>query len=200
MQGWEHDGVFRKSGGKRNNDNPTVTGRGVDEPTTKRGMRSFLGAVSFYRRYMQLLAKDTAVLSLSTSKTAPFKVPWMEEMEKAFHHICKSVYNECIIIIPLPEDTMSIVTDTSGSGIGEVLQVTRGSEWKAAAFYSGQTRGPEHRYSATELEALALVETVRHFGYYLYGKVFTAYTDHKPLCMCRALQWCYSAKDNTELK
>jgi len=34
----------------------------------------------------------------------------------------------------------------------------------------------------TELEALALVETVRHFGYYLYGKEFVAYTDHKPLC------------------
>ena len=27
-----------------------------------------------------------------------------------------------------------------------------------------------------------LVETIRHFAYYLYGKCFTAYTDHKPIC------------------
>ena len=54
--------------------------------------------------------------------------------------------------------------------------------WEAAAFFSRQTRGPERRYSATELEALALVEAVRYFGYYLCGRLFTAYTDHKPLC------------------
>ena len=84
--------------------------------------------------------------------------------------------------LPLPEDTMSIVTDASESGIGGVLQVKRETGWEAAAFYSRQTRGPDNRYSATELEALALVETVRHFGYYLYGKEFVAYTDHKPLC------------------
>ena len=40
----------------------------------------------------------------------------------------------------------------------------------------------EQRYSATDLEALALVETVKHFSYYLYGKIFTVFTDHKPLC------------------
>ena len=42
--------------------------------------------------------------------------------------------------------------------------------------------GPERRYSATKLKALALVETVCHFAYYLYGREFVAYTDHKPLC------------------
>ena len=152
------------------------------KPTTKRGLRSFLGAVSFYRRYVQLLATDTAVLSPATSKSAPAKVAWTEDMELAFNNIRESVCNSCILTIPLPEDTMSIVTDASGSGIGGVLQVRRETGWEAAAFYSRQTRGPEHRYSATELEALALVETVRHFGYYLYGKEFVAYTDHKPLC------------------
>ena len=155
--------------------------RTYTRPTTKKGLRSFLGAVSFYRRYVQLLAKDTAVLSPATSKLAPAKVSWTGDMESAFHHICESVSNYCILTIPLPEDTMSIVTDASGSGIGGVLQVMRKGEWEAAAFYSRQTRGPEQRYSATELEALALVETVRNFGYYLYGKKFVAYTDHKPL-------------------
>ena len=73
-------------------------------------------------------------------------------------------------------------TDALGQVIGGVLQVRRGDNWEAAAFFSRQTWGAEQRYSATELEALALVKTIRHFGYYLYGKCFTAYTDHKPLC------------------
>ena len=50
-----------------------------------------------------------------------------------------------------------------------------------SAYFSRQLRGAEHRYSANELEALALVGTIRHFSYYLYGKQFKAYTDHKPL-------------------
>ena len=65
---------------------------------------------------------------------------------------------------------MSVVTDASGLEIGGVLQVRRGDEWEAAAFFSWQTRGAEQRYSATELEALALVETIKHSGYYLYCK------------------------------
>ena len=40
----------------------------------------------------------------------------------------------------------------------------------------------EQRYSATELEALALVESIRHFAYYLHGREFVVYTDHKALC------------------
>ena len=87
----------------------------------------------------------------------------------------------CELCIPLPEDKMSLVTDASGKGVGGVLQVERDGKWKPAAFFSRQLRGVEHRYSATELEALALVTTVEHFGYYLYGKQFTTYTDYKPL-------------------
>ena len=56
----------------------------------------------------------------------------------------------------------------------------RGDEWQAAVFFSRETRGPDRRYSATELEALALVKTVRHFAYYLYGREFVAYRTTSP--------------------
>ena len=103
-------------------------------------------------------------------------------MELAFTNICELISNTCKLTIPLPKDVMSLVTDASGLGIGGVLQVQREGRWEVAAFYSRQTRGAEQRYSATELEALALVESVKHFAYYLYGKCFKVYTDHQPLC------------------
>ena len=58
----------------------------------------------------------------------------------------------------------------------------REGQWEAEAFHSRQLRGAEQRYSATELEAFTLVSTIQHFGYYLYGREFVAFTDHKPLC------------------
>jgi len=56
--------------------------------------------------------------------------------------------------------------------VGGVLQVWHEGKGEAAAFYSRQLRRAEQRYSATELEALAVAASVEHFNYYLYGKEF----------------------------
>ena len=151
-------------------------------PRTKKALRSFLGVVSFYRRYIDMLAKHTATLSPATGKSAPNVVVWTEDRSQAFCAIRELVCNACILEIPLPQDEYSLVTDASGHGIGAVLQVKRIDGWAPAAFYSRQTRGAERRYSASELEALAVVESVKHFSSYLYGQEFVVFTDHKPLC------------------
>ena len=44
------------------------------KPTTKKGLRAFLGAVGFYRRYVELLARHTAILTPLTTKLAPSKI------------------------------------------------------------------------------------------------------------------------------
>ena len=121
------------------------------------------------------------VLTPMTSKQAPQIVQWMDEGMSAFHSICKFFCNPPHLCVPLPSDVLSIVPDASGRGVGGVLQVQRDGEWTPSAYFSRQLRGAESRYSATELEALALVETVRHFAYHLYGREFVAFTDHRPL-------------------
>ena len=150
-------------------------------PSTKRGLRAFLGSVGFYRRYSKQLAAQTAILTPLTSKQAPPRIVWDERGKRAFHTITCSMSRVCSLCIPLPQDTFSLVTDASGLGIGGVLQVRRHGSWEAAAYFSRQLRGPEQRYSATELEALAVVESINHFNYYLYGRAFCVFTDHKPL-------------------
>ena len=150
-------------------------------PTTKKGLRAFLGSIGFYRRYVHKLANQTAILTPLTTKQAPQQVEWTTEGKLAFQCNCNVISNACALCIPLPSDTFSLVTDASGKGLGGVLQVRRGDEWEAAAFFSRQLQGAEQRYSATELEALAVVATVDHFNYYLYGKPFVIFTDNRPL-------------------
>ena len=53
------------------------------------------------------------------------------------------------------------------------------------AFYSRQLRGAEQRYSATELEGLAIYCSVMYFAHFLYGHTFTVFTDHKALVALR---------------
>lgn len=42
-------------------------------------------------------------------------------------------------------------------------------------------KGAKTRYSATDSEALAVIEAVWAFGPYIYGSKYTIYTDHRPL-------------------
>ena len=156
--------------------------RNYQRPVRKKGLRSFLGLVSFYRRYQNMLAEKTKVLSPATAKAAPSRVEWTPEREQAFLDIRELISNDCILTIPVPSDVFSVVTDASCQGIGGVLQVQRDGQWLPAAYYSRQTKGPEVRYLATELEVLAVAETLNNFAYYLYGRTFVVFTDHKPLC------------------
>ena len=65
--------------------------RDYSKPRTKRWLRAFLESASYYRHYVELVAKDTALLSPATSKAAPTKVELTEDMECAFSSICRLV-------------------------------------------------------------------------------------------------------------
>ena len=56
--------------------------------------------------------------------------------------------------------------ETDASALG-ILQVERNRVWRTVTYYTRQTRGAEKNYSATELEALEVVEAVKHFSPYL---------------------------------
>lgn len=73
-------------------------------------------------------------------------------------------------------------TDTSSVAIGACL-MQRGEKGLSSvvSYFSRKLKGPETRYSATDSEALAVVEVVRHFDPYLYGREFNIFTDHRPL-------------------
>ena len=49
------------------------------------------------------------------------------------------------------------------------------------AFFSKQLRPRETKYSTFDRELLGLYLAIRHFKFYIEGRNFTSYTDHKPL-------------------
>ena len=73
--------------------------------------------------------------------------------------------NMCLLHVPVEGDVFSIDTDASAGGVGAVLNVVRDGVFLPVAFYSHQLWAAEKRYSATELEALAIVCAVAHLAF-----------------------------------
>ena len=140
---------------------------------TKRDMRSFLGTVGYYRKFIQGFAKHAWSLTKSTKKTEPRLHSGRRRGTLTFR--------TCVLNVPLCSDMFLVQTDASVFGVSGVLSVCRDGAELPVGFFSRQLREAETRYSASELECLAVVETIRHFEVYLHGRQFRVETDHKTL-------------------
>ena len=151
------------------------------QPQTKKQLRSFLGAASYYRQFVQGYARLSSVLSPLTTKSAPCVVCWTVEGLEAFARLKVSLVDVCVLTVPSQQDNFVLHTDASGKGIGATLNVIRDGKKLPVAFYSKQLQGAQHHYSATELEGLALFKSIHYFAHYLFGTRFEVITDHKAL-------------------
>ena len=148
-------------------------------PTTKKQLRSFLSMIGYYTSFIANFANHSAKLTSATSSKAPIKVVWTDQMNKAFESLKEAVCKTATLTIPESDDIFILQTDASG-GIG-VLSVIRDGIKHPTAFFSRQLKQYQKNYSATELEALALVDSVLQFEMYLYGRDYKVEVDHKAL-------------------
>jgi len=70
-----------------------------------------------------------------------------------------------------------IYTDASHTQLGAVITQNN----KPIAFYSRKLQDAQTRYTTTERELLAIVETLKAFRNILFGHQINIYTDHKNL-------------------
>jgi hypothetical protein len=74
-----------------------------------------------------------------------------------------------------------VASDASTKAIGAVLSHLTNGEEKPIAFCSRQLNSAESKHSVTELELLAFIFATKKFRFYLYGRRFTVYIDHRAL-------------------
>ena len=162
--------------------------RDYPRPVTKKQLKSFIGLMGYYRCFVSDFAFHAKPLQSATLSAAPQWVIWTKVREQSFHYLCNVLCSACVLHIPLPQDVFLLQTDASYDGLGACLSVIRNKEELPVAFFSRQLRDPETRYSATEIECLAVVEAIHHFEIFLDGQRFKVQTDH------RALEHLFTAK------
>ena len=157
--------------------------KAVEEWQTPRNvteLRSFLGLVSYYRRFIKDFAKIAKCLHELTSKNSQWN--WTAECDEAFYLLKSKLVTAPILGYPDVEGgTFILDTDASNEAIGAVLSQIQDGKEIVIAYASRTLTSPEKNYCVTRKEMLAVVYFVKHFKHYLLGREFVLRTDHGSL-------------------
>ena len=156
-------------------------------PKTKKQLRSFLGLVGYYRRFVPNFAALAAPLTDKTKKGEPPQVKWDTAEEMAFNTLKQKLAQEPILHLPDLTQPFILRTDASDVGLGAILLQDHDGKRFPVAYASRKLLPREQRYAVMERECLAVVWGIRKFEPYLFGKHFQLETDHQPLkCIAKS--------------
>ena len=155
--------------------------RDIPPPTTATEVRSFLGLVGYYRRYVKGFAAIAAPLLALTRKDELFH--WSEDCQAAFDQLKTRLTTSLITAFPDFSQAFRLYTDASTAGLGAILAQVREGKEHIICCASRALNKAEKSYPATKLECLAIVWAVAKFRPYLMAMPFEVFTDHY------ALQW-----------
>ena len=146
-------------------------------PTDVSSLRSFLGSVQFYGKF---LPNVTEPLYHLTKKDVKWN--WGPSEQAAFTKLKEMLTADTVLAHFDPTLPVGISCDASETGLGAVLfhRYPDGSECQVANV-SKTLSDTQRRYSQIQKEALAIVFALHKFHQFLYGRQFILVTDHKPL-------------------
>jgi hypothetical protein len=158
---------------------------GVSEwpiPKTLKEVRSFLGFLNFYRRFVEGFAEIAHPLNDLMKKNTPWK--WNVETQTVFEILKWRITSSPILVTPDPERPKRIEADSSNYAVGAVLlQLEDDGKWHPVAFISSSLQPAERNYEIYDKEMLAIIRAFEHWRQLLLGNPHSieVYTDHKNL-------------------
>ena len=162
-------------------------------PTSVNQVQSFVGFMSFYRRFIKDFAKIAKPLhqlaqggvhyqtkTKTKVKYPPFK--WGPEQQHAFEALKQKCCEVPVLGFADYSKPFILRTDASGDGLGAVLSQEQNGLERVIAYASRGISRAERNYPVHKLEFLALKWAVTEkFHDYLYGNTFSVITDNNPL-------------------
>lgn len=157
-------------------------------PENVKEVRQFLGLTGYFRRFIEKYADIAAPLNELLRKDVEFC--WTEARQKAFEKLKGKLIERPVLAVYDPIAEHELHTDASAIAIAGILfQISPEGRKQVVSYFSRGTTATEQKYHSYELEALAVVESLERFRYYLLGKHFKVVTD------CASLKATKEKKD-----
>ena len=154
--------------------------RNAPTPKNKHELRSFLGVVHYYGKFIPQLSTLLHPLNEMLQAGKPWS--WTPNCEKAFLAVKEKLSQAPILAHYDPAVPLRLAGDASAYGVGAVLShVYQDGTERPIAYASRTLNASERNYPQLEKEALSLVFGIKKFHQYLFGREFILLTDHKPL-------------------
>ena len=154
--------------------------RNAPEPKDVTQLKSFLGAVNYYGKFLPDLSTVLAPLYQLLQKNT--KWSWGRSQSTAVESVKELLTSDRVLVHYDPSRELVLACDASPYGVGAVLSHKYPDEKdRPIAFASRSLAAAERNYSQLEKEGLAIVFGVKKFHQYLFGRHFTITSDHKPL-------------------
>ncbi|XP_062715677.1 uncharacterized protein K02A2.6-like [Aedes albopictus] len=152
----------------------------IPPPTNVPELRSYLGAINFYGRFVRNLHELRHPMDQLLKKESKWQ--WTPQCQDAFDKFKKTLQSNLLLTHYDPKLPIIVAADASNTGIGAVIFHQFPDGKMKAIQHASRTLAPaERNYGQPEKEALALIYAVTKFHKYLLGRHFTLLTDHKPL-------------------
>ncbi len=149
------------------------------EPKAVTNVRSFLGLIGYYRKYIRGYSRMASLLFELTKKDVAFV--WNQDCQRAFDSLKKALVEAPILVRPDFEEPFCLDVDWSTKGVGAVLSQREGRFEKVVAYANKALTVAQRKFHPMEGECYALIWGILHFRQYLHRMHFTLRTNHKPL-------------------
>ena len=146
-------------------------------PNNVKELRTFLGAVTFYSKFLKNLSQTSSCLNALLKKGIEWK--WDNECESSFLKIKSMLTSSPILDHYDPKLPLTLVTDAGPEGLGAVL--CQGELEKPVMFVSRSLSTSEKNYSQIDRECLCIIFAFERLRQFLLGRKFKLVTDNKPL-------------------
>ncbi|KAL1129482.1 hypothetical protein AAG570_012427 [Ranatra chinensis] len=153
--------------------------KNLQGPVDVKGVRSVMGLINFYRRFLPCLPDQMERWNHLMKKGVKFEITddMLKSLDWAKEHLCR----EPALRFPDFTKQFVVTTDASQVALGAVLSQLDHLGDRPVAFATRKLTSAESRYSAIERELFGVVWAVEYFRPYLWGRQFLIKTDHKPL-------------------
>nr|GEZ52177.1 reverse transcriptase domain-containing protein [Tanacetum cinerariifolium] len=151
----------------------------LPHPTTVKGIRSFLGHVGFYRRFIQDFSKIARPMARLLEKDTLFF--FSKECVEAFQTLKKKLTEAPILVTPDWDLPFELMCDANDFSIGSVLRQRKTKHFQLIHYASKTMTDAQAHYTTTKKELLAVVHAFEKFWPYLVLSKTIVYTDHSAL-------------------
>ncbi|GBG77836.1 hypothetical protein CBR_g25766 [Chara braunii] len=150
------------------------------EPTNTTDVRSFMGLVGYYHRFITGYSRIAAPMTRLQSPKVSFVFD--DDARRSFQALKTAMLMALVRSIYDPTLPTGVTTDASGYGIGAVLEQHDGDDWYLVEYFSHKVPLINSLDDARKKELLAFVMALKRWRHFLLGRCrLTWVTDNNPL-------------------